>query len=797
MGLGEDAPGSTTLLPARSQRAVSAPRARAVATALMTILVVAAGSALGTIVYHRAGPVRDQRIAAASLTGRLAAATSGSVLPQVSAQLTRLSQDGVPTRELAGVRSAAAALTAHPRDPARLTALRSASGALSTQLANRQHIMDAEAEVSYAVLFILTSLAWLAGFRRLTSSNRSLQRKVAEQEAAAARVNWLATLARRSSAVVAVVDPDSTVSFVTPSAQVVLGWDPGELIGQSLLEAVVAPEDRRAITQLLVSHHDGEERLALHARHRSGRELFLEGTLTSRLDDPTVGGLVVSVQDVTERHELEELLAQQAFRDPLTGLANRQLFADRLGHALTRKGRVGERGTVVLLFDLDNFKQINDSAGHHAGDAVLSEVSKRLTDVVRTSDTAARLGGDEFVVLMEDSGLDEARVVAKRLGASLARPIFFGGAYHVVQASIGLAEATGDLSAEDVLRNADMAMYLAKDRGKAGIAVYEDNQHGEALQEMQLQIDLQGALRLKQLVLHYQPAVDLETGAIAGFEALMRWEHPVRGLLAPAHFIPLAEETGLILPLGRWALYEACRAAAAMQSEGRSPTMSVNVSAAQLDQPDFVDGVFAVLEQTGLPADRLCLEITESSVLGNLASVVPMFERLRGHGVRIAVDDFGTGYSSLLSSLARLPVDILKVDKSFVDSITENGYDTAVIEAILAMSAALRLTTIAKGIESPAQLRWLASARCTLGQGFLWSRPVPLEQARALLATFRLAPDPGIATGALVALEGASDAASEGAAGVRSEGASGVASEGASGVASEGASAEHLPALHP
>jgi EAL domain-containing protein (putative c-di-GMP-specific phosphodiesterase class I) len=343
---------------------------------------------------------------------------------------------------------------------------------------------------------------------------------------------------------------------------------------------------------------------------------------------------------------------------------------------------------------------------------------------------------------MEDTDLDEGLVVAERMLAALAVPVTIDAAGLQVQISIGLATAVpGENTAEEVLRNADVAMYWAKDRGKSTVAIYDAGLHDEALARLQLRSDLQRAMRDDQLTVHYQPIVSLVTGTITGFEALARWHHPVHGLLQPVEFIPLAEETGLILPLGSWVLRTACTFAASLQTDWRRPTLAVNVAARQLAQPGFVDEVLSVLTASGLPPNRLTLELTESVVLTEFETVAPRLVALRDAGVRIAIDDFGTGYSSL-SYLSRLPVDVLKIDKSFVDGVPDNEHNAALTRTILEMSRSLDMSTVAEGVESDSQAQWLRDERCTFGQGFLWSRPVDVAGVLRLLAATPVPPQP-------------------------------------------------------
>ena len=333
---------------------------------------------------------------------------------------------------------------------------------------------------------------------------------------------------------------------------------------------------------------------------------------------------------------------------------------------------------------------------------------------------------------MEDADLATALEVADRLQQVLHTPVEVGGGRHSVRASIGITEAMpGETTGEDALRNADVAMYWAKDRGKGTVAVYEPDLHALALDQLALRSELQIAIRNDQLRLHYQPTVDLKTGEIAGFEALVRWQHPTRGLVPPGDFIPVAEQSGLVVPLGSWVLREACLAGLTLQHGTTAPSIAVNIAAAQLAQPSFVGEVLEVLQETGMPADRLVLEITEGTLLGDKPAIVDTLARLREPGVRVAIDDFGTGYSSL-AYLADLPVDVLKIDKAFVDQVGSDR-DDSLVPAILAMAQNLRLTTVAEGVEQVAQAEWLGAANCALGQGYLWSRPVELDDARALL----------------------------------------------------------------
>lgn len=594
----------------------------------------------------------------------------------------------------------------------------------------RSGLSTAVAEVIYATFLIFISVGWMVWFRQLVARHRAAEHELTEANARAVSERRLATLVRNSADVIAVCNVDSTVSFVTPAVSAVLGVAADDLIGGRLLD-LVHPEDSGVLVQQLGGIRDDEQVIETRMQHADGRVLRMAGTLTNLLADPEVGGLVITVRDVTAQYELEQRLTHQAFHDSLTALANRLLFADRLDHALERRHAENE-SLVVLFCDLDDFKNVNDSLGHGTGDAVLVEIARRLRSVVRAADTVARFGGDEFAVLMETTELDTAREIADRLRERIAAPISVGEQTISITASIGLADAgIQRISAEEVLRNADIAMYLAKNRGKSDVAIYETQLHEEALERMTLRSDLQRALRDEEFVLYFQPTVALRTGEIAGFEALVRWQHPQKGLLPPNAFIPAAEQSGLIVPLGTWVLHEACRSAALLPTG--DTTISINVAAKQLARADFPDRVKAALAASGLPASRLVLEITESDILQDLAEVTLRLVELRSLGVRIAIDDFGTGQSSL-SYLSQLPVDVLKVDKSFIDRVTLHGQDAALTKAIIEMSQSMQLTTVAEGVESAEQARWLTDARCMLGQGYLWAKPVPIDEAIAMFS---------------------------------------------------------------
>ena len=539
-------------------------------------------------------------------------------------------------------------------------------------------------------------------------------------------------LADHATDLIALHDADGTITYVSPSWEGRLGYPPADLIGRSPF-AICHPDDVRHLDACLAAARSS------HTAHVAARLLTQSGDSrwfdieVHAYSDPGDGSvrLQSASRDITERKAFEEQLAHQAFHDSLTALPNRALFSERVRHAM---GRGRRRAPVaVLMLDVDNFKRINDSLGPTAGDRLLVALAARIQALLRHEDTLARLGGDEFGILIEHArSADDPVQLATRVQRALQEPFTLDAGEIFASASIGIATASDHASADDLLRDADAAVYAAKSRGKAQHRVFERTMNADAAARLQLEGDLRHAVAREELVLHFQPIVDLTTGNLAGFEALVRWRHPERGLLSPAAFVPMAEESGLIVSIGQWVMTQACRQARAWQDllpAAQPLLMSINISALQLQLPDFADHVRLALAETGADPRSLQFEITESALLADEAATIRVMHWLRELGIKLALDDFGIGYSSM-AYLKSFPVDVLKIDRSFISRLGDDPEDTAIVRSLIALGKSLKLRVSSEGVETREQLEHLRSHDCEHAQGYLFARPMPLDAAQ-------------------------------------------------------------------
>ncbi len=581
----------------------------------------------------------------------------------------------------------------------------------------------------------------------------------------------LAALVQNAFDVITILDHSLTMRFQSPSVTAVLGYQPEEVLHGDF-RTLLHPDDTANVEAQLEHLASGSARSGtrIDCRLRNSREEWLEVEIiaTNLLSDPDVSGLVLNIRNVSERKTLEQQLIRQAFHDPLTGLANRVLLADRVSHALAATARGGTQ-PAVLFIDLDDFKMINDSLGHPAGDRLLVEISERLVTCLRPGDTAARMGGDEFAVLLEKAGslnTEAMTEVASRVLEAICVPLVLEGTEITPRASVGVASGSDASNANDLLRNADLAMYIAKAQG-GGLSLFEPSMHDSARRRLELQAELTRALDRQEFELHYQPIVTLAVDGVGadpaaliarprvmGVEALVRWNHPQRGMVAPAEFIPLAEETGLIVALGRWVMEEACRTVAGWAERGLMSGLSltVNVSARQLQETSLVNDVSLAIAASGIDPSWLVIEITESVVMHDTAASVGWLHALKQLGVRIAIDDFGTGYSSL-AYLQTFPIDVMKIDRSFVTGLGSDPKAAELVRAVLNLSDSLGMVTLAEGIETIEQLIELQRLGCQLGQGYVFARPMSASAMIASVGSGSLLmakPGPAVAVSELV-----------------------------------------------
>jgi diguanylate cyclase (GGDEF)-like protein/PAS domain S-box-containing protein len=577
------------------------------------------------------------------------------------------------------------------------------------------------------VVFSLTLLLMVRQQLVLRDSATKRERRAARMVEAR-----YASLIANASDVIMIVAPDGALRFASPASERLLGLKP-EQVNETNLMSLWAGEEAERLRGFLaeVAASQGRTVGPVEVRVEHGIDSsVLEIVGSNLIDDPAVKGLALNFRDISERKALEEQLRQLAFHDPLTLLANRNLFRDRVQHSLAMARR-GQLQVAVMFLDLDNFKNINDSFGHDAGDRLLQAVAQRLVTTLRSSDTVARLGGDEFAVLIEGVSIAaEVERTAAALVEALEQPFLLSATEVRVSASIGVAMSSPHAGAESLLSKADIAMYHAKSSGKNRFVAFRPQMQELLLERVRLEADLARALENEEIYLVYQPIVDLATRSLLGVEALVRWRHPELGVLSPSQFIQVAEECGQIVKLGCWVLSKACRDVRAWRGAiagGEGLRVSVNISGRHLQHGGLVRDVGRALEESGLEASNLVIELTESTIMHDTDANLGRLRDLKALGVRLAIDDFGTGYSSL-SYLHRFPIDILKIDHSFVSRLTNTDNGPELARAVITLSETLGLDTVAEGIEYEPQVAELLALGCVAGQGFLFSKPCSLEE---------------------------------------------------------------------
>jgi diguanylate cyclase (GGDEF)-like protein/PAS domain S-box-containing protein len=549
-----------------------------------------------------------------------------------------------------------------------------------------------------------------------------------QRRGAAAFVDAMATVAHHSSELIALIDRTGTLVYANPAASLTFGVALEEAIGSNAA-SFLHPDDVSRVTKRFA------ELLATPGATMTDTVRFvsvlqeiriLEIVSTNCLHNPHIAGIIVNGRDVTERRQLETDLLEQSLHDSLTGLPNRTLFIDRAERLLALANR-DQIPVSVLFVDLDNFKTFNDGMGHPAGDELLVAVARRMSNTVRAEDLLCRFGGDEFVVLVDPRPPSiQANALAERLADVLRTPFEIDGRVISVTASVGIANGV-DLSVEDLVRDADIAMYQAKAAGKNQVVAFAPEMVDIANERLQLVIDLQRAIEESEFVVLFQPIIELGDQSVTGMEALVRWQHPTRGRLSPFEFIPAAEENGMIVEIGRLVLRQACVQAVSWRFAERNLTLSVNLSARQLSSATLLEDVSSILDETGFEAASLVLEITETTIMQDAEAAVGRLSALKELGVRLAIDDFGTGYSSL-SYLRKIPVDILKIDRSFVADLHDSSEAVAIVHSLIDLGRTLDLDLVAEGVELEEQLRELRSQHCHKAQGFLFARPLDAEQ---------------------------------------------------------------------
>ncbi len=539
------------------------------------------------------------------------------------------------------------------------------------------------------------------------------------------------SLIQNSSDMLCILELDGVMQYSSPSHERILGYKPSYLMGKNAFD-FIHPEDVSSALDVFsqaMQDTSNTSCVEFRFRHQDGSWRYVESTVTNLLQDPSVRGMAINTRDITERKRVEAQLLHNAFHDSLTGLPNRALFMDRLGRALEHAKGHKNYQFAVLFIDLDRFKVINDSLGHTYGDRLLMAIANRFKLCLRPGDTVARFGGDEFTILLEGiKDVNDALQVAEQIQSQLQRSFELEKGRDVfTTVSIGIAVGSPECQlSEDILRHADIAMYRAKALGKARHEVFKVNMHNRAIAQLELETDLRLAIEREEFCLHYQPIISLATGWLNGFEALIRWQHPQRGLISPVEFIPVAEETGAIVAIGKWVLRAACHQM--RQWQVQFPfypplSISVNISAKQFSEPDLIRQISQILQATKLDPGSLKLELTESILMENAESTVAILQQIKAMNVQLSMDDFGTGYSSL-SYLHRFPIERLKIDRSFINLMDLDGETSTIVQTIITLAHNLGMNVTAEGIENVEQLQKLKKLGCEYGQGYFFSQPV-------------------------------------------------------------------------
>jgi len=577
------------------------------------------------------------------------------------------------------------------------------------------------------VVAILVATAILILFLCLQKQEHIDQLEVAERTTLRESEERFRALTEQSADIILIADSSGRIQYASPSVQTVLALQAESFIGTNMIDQVHPDDFARTMRTGLEAVGRGQTALIeFRLHHADGRWLHFECVVRNLIHHKNIGGIVYNARDITERKLAQDELLFSATHDALTGLPNRALFLRRLQTIADRMKRHPEQGAAVLFLDIDDFKVINDCYGHAIGDILLKEVSNRLRACMRSDGTIARMGGDEFTVLVEDiRDPSDAIRVAQRIQSSFARPFLLEGMEVFKSTSIGIALTSREISAETVLQNADIAMYRAKDQGKACSELFDRTMHEQVMNRLLLESKLRCALQNAELSLHYQPIVAVDTGAVQGFEALLRWQPPGSGSIAPSVFIPVAEQCGLIVPISTWALKMACLEAAGWQRrypEDPPLYVSINVSSRHFSHPGFIEHVKNAIDESAVDPQCVTIELTESLAMRDVAATEQTMTQLRSLGVKLSIDDFGTGYSSL-SYLRRFPVDTLKIDQSFVATMDAENY--AIVRTIVGLARNLDLKVVAEGVETTSQRQLLALAGCGSAQGYLFAKPMP------------------------------------------------------------------------